>query len=57
MWIISGEGRISVFPEAPGVETSRYRAVFSFQAPYLHLAALAAAALAVSWVTLTLAKR
>src|SRR4051794_6610834 len=33
MGIISGEGRISVFLEAPGVEASSYRAVFSFQAP------------------------
>jgi hypothetical protein len=33
MGIISGEGRISVAPESPGAETSRYRAVLSFQAP------------------------
>jgi hypothetical protein len=33
MGIISGEGRISVSPETRGGETSRYRAVFSFQAP------------------------
>src|SRR3954454_25215343 len=33
MGIISEEGRISVFLEAPGVQASSYRAVFSFQAP------------------------
>jgi hypothetical protein len=33
--IISGEGRISLSPEALGAETSRYRAVFSFPVPKL----------------------
>src|SRR5271157_193180 len=35
--IVSGEGRISVAPEAPGAKPTGYRTVFSVQTPYTTL--------------------